>query len=95
MQAPDSGNIVFRAHVSAKDHATQLVAYDLTNKAWYQTGSSSWETHRKLLSNLGIGETFLELTDEAFANGTRDAQFASIPVSLRALADAGFFPKVW
>ena len=49
----------------------------------------------RVLRAFGIGEVHLALTDEAFASGTRDAQFAAVRVDLNSLNEAGFVPKVW
>jgi hypothetical protein len=95
MYRQEQGNVVFRVQFTAARSESQLVAYDLAHKAWYQTQPRAWKAHRELLSQFGIGEDHLALTDEAFASGTRDAQFAAIRIPLKTLDDAGFTPKVW
>jgi len=95
MSRHDPGNVVFRVQFHPEQRESQLVAYDLSGKAWYQTSFSSWEIHRELLQKFGVGETTLSLTDEAFATGTRDAQYPAIPIPLQTLDEAGFTPKIW
>jgi hypothetical protein len=95
MSRQDQGSIVFRVQFNAARSESQLVAYDLGNKAWYQTSSKPWQAHREMLRLFGVGEAHLSLTDEAFAGGTRDAQFAAVRIPLQSLDDAGFTPKIW
>lgn len=95
MSRKEQGNVVFRVHFNPKQRDSQLVAYDLVGKAWYHNPFEPWDTQRALLRRLGIQESSLLLTDEAFASGTRDAQYAAVPLSLETLDDAGFTPKIW
>ncbi len=95
MSGQESGNVVFRVQFSDAHSESQLIAYDLISKAWFQSATQPWEAHRKLLLQFGVGEMYLALADEAFATGTRDAQFAAIPIPKKTLDDAGFKPKIW
>jgi hypothetical protein len=95
MSREEQGSVVFRVQFNAARSESQLVAYDLANKAWYQSSMKPWEAHRQLLRQFGIGEMHLALTDEAFTAGTRDAQFAAVRIPLQTLDEAGFTPKIW
>jgi hypothetical protein len=95
MSGQELGNVVFRVQFIDAHSESQLVAYDLISKAWYQSSTKPWDDHRKLLLQFGVGELHLSLADEAFATGTRDAQFAAVPVPRKTLDDAGFKPKIW
>lgn len=95
MSREEQGSIVFRVQFNAARSESQLVAYDLAHKVWYQSSTKPWEAHRELLRQFGVGEMHLALTDEAFATGTRDAQFAAVCIPLHTLKEAGFASKVW
>ena len=95
MSGQEPGNVVFRVQFSDAHSESQLIAYDLTSKAWFQSPTHPWQTHRTMLLQFGVSEMHLALADEAFAGGTRDAQFAAVPVLKKTLDDAGFKPKIW
>ncbi len=95
MSREEDGSVVFRVQYHAARSESQLVAYDLIGKAWYQSSTKPWEAHRTQLRQFGVGELHLALTDEAFATGTRDAQFAAVRIPLRTLDEAGFTSKIW
>ena len=95
MSQQEKRKVVFRVQSIAPHGETRLIAYELAGKSWLEGPAGTWTAQRQQLLQFGVPESHLLLTDEAFAAGTRDAQFAAVDVTIDALRDSGFLPKIW
>jgi hypothetical protein len=95
MSQQEMRKVVFRVQSNTPHGDTRLIAYELAGRIWLEGPLGTWASQRQQLLGFGIPETHLLLTDEAFAGGTRDAQFAAVDVDPAILREAGFKPKIW